>query len=467
MEKRFQKRGVILIVSSLILGVLLTLGAYFLNFTTTEFRITKSQDAATQTYYLAEAGINEAIWKLKNDPEWKNNFETPPTCSNWSASFSRNNTLLSNSSSSYQVQIQNSECARGEIVSTAFLSLPNGKTAQRVVKTKVFKAIGSLTGNSTIFSGGSSENITITASLVNVYDGNLFANNHLDINLLSNVDVYDNPSTEEPEGRALSVGNLTVSWFSTLDSLAKCAKNVCEGDCSGQGCPPPSASTPMIDFDSNDNNSYKKKALAKEGAGQCSVLCGGTPCSSKCVFTQTEFEELLWQIGKNGNMVLNNEITYVTGSIDLKGGRRLTVNGALVADGTINIGETECWVNKGQKDCGNNQITVSDPGQGKPSGILTKGKINFGFYSSSQKMEIVGLIYANDEIRIVSIPQIFRVTGGVIGRKVSIVSVWSSLNFYLNNSIISEGIWGGTQPPEGQKPPYSPVVTIEHWEEAY
>jgi len=465
MERDFQKKGVILIVSTILLGVLLILGAYFLNFTLTESKITKSQDAATQTYYLAEAGVNEAIWKLKNDPAWKDGFETPPGCSNWSASFSRNNTLLPKGS--YQVQIQNSDCARGEIISTAFLDLPNGKKAQRIVKTKVFKAVGALTGDSAIFSGGTSENITIIASLVNIYDGNLFANNHIDINLLSNVDVYDNAGTEELEGKAVAGGNLTVSWFSTLDSMARCAKNVCQGDCTGQGCPPASLSTPMIDFDSGDANSYKSKAIAKEAAGQCSVSCGGGECNKKCVFTQKEFEDLLWLVGKNGNLILNNEITYVTGSVDLKGGRSLTVNGALVADGTINIGESECWTNKGQKDCGNNQITVSDPGVGKPSGILTKGKINFGFYSSSRKIEIVGLVYANDEIRIVSIPQVFRVTGGVIGRKVSIVSILSSMNFYLNNSIISEGIWGGTKPPEGQKPPYSPVVTIEHWEEAY
>jgi len=466
MVKKFQKKGVILIISTLLLGVLLILATYFLNFTLTESKIVRSQNAASQAYYLAEAGINEAIWKLKNDPEWKNSFETAPACYNWSASFSRNNTLFPNSS--YQVQIQNSDCARGEIISTAFLNLPNGKIAQRIVKTKVFKAIGSLTGNSAVFSGGTSENITVTASLVNIYDGNLFANNHIDINLFSNVDVYDDPSTEELEGKAIAGGNLSVSWFSTLDALASCAKNVCQGDCSGQGCPPSSVSTPMIDFDSSDANSYKQKALAKEASGQCRVLCsGGVDCGHKCVFTQKEFEDLLWQTGNGGTLTLNNEITYVTGSVDLKGARRLIVNGALVTDGTISIGENECWVNKGKKDCGNNQITVSDPGTGKPSGILTKGKINFGFYSSYQTIEIVGLVYASDEIRIVSIPQIFRVTGGVLGRKVSIVSIWSSMNFYLNNSIISEGIWGGTSPPQGQKPPFSPVVTIEHWEEAY
>jgi len=465
MEKNFQEKGVILIVSVLILGVLLTLGAYFLTFTLTESRISKSQIAGIQDYYLAEAGVNEVIWKLKNDPVWKSNFETPPGCYNWSANFSRSNTLLPNSS--YQVQIQNSDCARGQIIATSSLNLALGKSAQRVVKTKVFKAIGSLTGDSAVFSGGTSENIDINASLVNVYNGNLFANNNLSIGLISNVDVYDNPDTENLEGKAVAGGNLTVSWLSSLDSLARCAKNVCQGDCTGQGCPPSIISMPMVDFDSNNDNSYKKKALAKEGLGQCSILCNQAQCSTKCVLTDSEFTDLLWQVGEEGTLTLNNEITYVTGSIDLKGARFLVVNGALVADGTISIGENQCWTNKGHKDCGNDQITVSDPGTGKPSGILTKGKINFGLYSSYHTMDIVGLVYANDEIRIVSVPQIFRVTGGVLGRKIAIVSVWASMNFYLDNTIITEGIWGGSKPPGGTTPPYSPVVTIEHWEESY
>jgi len=72
-----------------------------------------------------------------------------------------------------------------------------------------------------------------------------------------------------------------------------------------------------------------------------------------------------------------------------------------------------------------------------------------------------------DEIKIVSLPWSFEIVGGIISRKLSLTSAWSSFNIYLNNSIISEGIWAGPQPPEGEMPPYSPLVTIEHWEESY
>lgn len=464
-SKSFSKKGTVLIISVILLGLLLILGSYFLVFTLTEFRISNSQMTAAKTYYLAEAGVNEAIWRLKNDAGWKDNFETEPVCDTWSASFSRNDVLFPDSS--YQVQIENSSCARGEIVATSTLLLSGGKTSQRVVKTKVFKAIGSLTNDSPFFSGGSSENLDISASILNIHNGNLFSNNHTNIKWSSIVTISDDPETEPVEGKALSVGNIDVSSGSTLNSTAKCGKNLCVGDCSVEGCPVVSASMPSIDFDSEDANSYKNKAIAAEALNQCIVLCNGAPCETKCLFTDEEFSDLLWQVGENGTLTLNNNVTYVTGSIDLKGGRRLVVNGTLVADGTVNIGEVFCWSNQGEKDCNFNQITVNDPGVGIPSGLLTKSKINFGLYSSFQNIVIVGLIYANDEIRLVSSPFTLNLTGGLLGRKISLTSIWSILNVYLDNTIILEGIWGGPEPPGGGTPPYSPIVTIEHWEESY
>ncbi|HUV81348.1 MAG TPA: hypothetical protein VMW21_02450, partial [Patescibacteria group bacterium] len=195
--------------------------------------------------------------------------------------------------------------------------------------------------------------------------------------------------------------------------------------------------------------------------------CNGVQCSTQCVFTADEFEDLLWQIGLGGTLILNNKITYVTGIVNLKGGRKLEINGILVADRTVDIGKKDCWTKLGDKYCGFNQLTINDPGPGIPSGLLTKAKINFGLYSSLQNIEITGLIYANDEISLISLPQTFNLTGGLLGRKISIISGWQVINLYLDNTVIFEGAWGGPEPPEGEKPPYSPIVTIEHWEETY
>ena len=388
-----------------------------------------------------------------------------PTCYDWTDSFIRENTLFSGSS--YQVQIQNSNCARGQIIATSTLDFAKGKTAQRVVKTKVFKAIGSLTEDSGVLSGGSSENIDINATVLNVYDGNFSSNHNTNIKLFSNVSVFDNLATPQVEGKALANGNMTVSWSSQLNATATCAKDICQGDCLEEGCPVDSISMPMIDFDSDDPNSYKSQAYVAQDANQCSVWCGGAECDTKCVYTADDFEDLLWQVGEGGVLTLNNDITYVTGSIELRGERQLVVNGVLIADGTVDIGKKNCWTNHGQKHCGYNQITVNDPGAGIPSGLLTKAKMNFGWYSSFQKIDITGLIYATDELRMVSVPWNFTVVGGILARKVSFTSAWAVIDVYLDNTIIAEGIWGGPEPPIGETPPYSPIVTIEHWEKSY
>lgn len=463
-KKTYQERGIIIIIASLTLTLLLILGSYFLSFVVAESKISDSQVVATQAYYLAEAGVHEAIWKLKNDVVWQNGFQDSPGCYTWSANFSRSNVLIPNSS--YQVQIQNSACARGQITSLAKINLADGRIVQRELRVKVFKSIGSLTKDSAVLSGGTSENISVNFSDIDIYDGNLSCNNNLNA-LLSTINVHDNPlTTDILEGKVLVVNNIQ-KVVSSISGTGVCSKNICDGDCS-EGCPPLEvADMPSVDFDSANPKSYYNKAQVLESNNQCSVLCNGVQCDNNCIFTQSEFDDLLWQIGQGGTLTLNNGVTYVTGPIDLKGERKIIVNGILTADGTINIGESNCWTRQGDKDCGYDQITVNDPGENEPSGILSKGKINFGSYSAWQDINITGLVYSCDEMKLVSIPRIFQITGGLLARKMSFTSVWANVNIYLDNTIIAEGIWGEAEPPSGTDPPYSPIITIEHWEEAY
>jgi len=458
------EKGVIVIMASITLTLLLLLSYYFLNFTVAESKISEYQVNATQVYYLAEAGLNEAIWKLKYDPEWKSNFEEQPGCMTWSDSFLRSNTLLSNSS--YEVQIQNSDCARAQIISIAQLNLVDGRTVKRELRVKVFKAFGGLSENSGIFSGGNSENMSIQFSTINIYNGNLFSNKNLDIKFSSVVSAYDNLGTAEIEGKILAVNNIS-EVASSIVAVGICSDNVCDGDCSEEGCPPDGGDMPGINFNLEDTDSYYSRAQTLQGALQCSVLCDGVQCATDCIYSSDDFEDLLWQTGEGRTLTLNNEITYVTGGINLKGERSIVVNGILIAEGTVNIGEKHCWSRQGDKDCGYNQITINDPGLGKPSGLLTQAKVNFGPYFSSQDVDITGLIYAYDEIRIVSIPHNFNITGGILARKVSFTSSWLPVNIYLDNIIISEGVWGGSEPPSPGDLLYSPIVTIEHWEETY
>lgn len=495
---QIKQKGTVLVIAFLIMGVLMILGIYFLSFALTESRIAKSQTVGTQTYYLAEAGINEALWKLKydeteedGDVPWATCFVTSTAscgnCTSWSATFTRNTNLLVPNSTT-TVTIQNSECARGRITATSTIALPGGRSAQRVVETTVFKSLASPTDGAAIFSGGSSENIDIDFSKIKAY-GDLFSNHNLNIKWWSTVEVYDNATTVEAEGRILAVGNYNKSAGSTVSSTAICAKNICQTTstcrcveypekfqkCEENECPPKNISMPVVDFDSATSTSFKERASSTEAAGDCRVFCQqeeGSPyqCSTKCVFDDDEFEELLWEVGENGTLTLNTTTTpgivYVTGPVELRGGRHLVVNGALVADGTIDIGERYKWTKGGQKDEGYSQITVNRPTATTTAGLLTKAKINMGLYSSFTTTSITGVIYANDETRLVSLPKSFKVIGGIIARKLSFISVWEWFNFFVDNEIILYGL-GYRIDGKTVKPEYSPIITVEHWEETY
>lgn len=436
---RFSNLNFISIIALVTLSLLLLLGIYFVMFTLTESKMSQSYDTTTKAYYLAEAGINEAIWKLKNDDTttdgdeaWKDNFITEPGCNNWFATFERTGILLPDSS--YTVTIQNTSCARGEIVSIANITLPAGQVSQRIIKTTVFKALNpDPVEDSAVFTGGPSEVITVRSSVLNIYYGHLFSNNNMIIRSGSNVSLYDDGGTPELEGQAMAVANLTITG-STLNSTARCAKNICDAACTK--CPPDLISMPMIDFDSPAPESYKSRAEAL-----------GT------VYTSSEFEDLLWN---NQNLTLNNEVTYVTGAIELRGGQVLNVNeGVLASDGSITIGERRCWTrSKTESRCGDSKITITHT-ENVAAGIISKDTISVGSYTL--QMDIVGLIYATDKLDLIGLPETLTITGGMMARKISIISVSQGITTY-DDTIVREVIG---------EPLYSPIVTVEHWEESY
>lgn len=495
MQRDFQKRGVILIVSTLILGVLLILGAYFLSFTLTESKITKSQDVATQTYYLAEAGINEAIWKLKydnteedGDDPWAVCFisSTAPCtgCDNWSATFTTSTAELV-LNSSITVTIENSECGRGRITATSTITLSSGKTAQRVVKTSIFKALGSLTAKSVLFAGANTGESSLEDLTIYVHNGNIAVRGDFRVEH-STLKVYDDADPESQTGLILAGKKIYISG-SSITASSTCSTSTCGGFCptnpddycpfGGGGCPctklPP---LPAVDFNSTSSSSYYQKAKTAQENGQCEVegkdKHGHTFTSPSCIFTYDGFRSLLDKIGSGETLTLKYKAsalatsTYyiVGGGFNLIGGRNLQVNGVLVTEGTVNIGTD---FSGGGCSNGWSQLTISHS-TSTPSGLFTTRKIYFGpcaTYPWGGPTTLTGLIYALEELNIEDVMGEYKITGGIITNKFTIHA--KKYDLYLDDDIIEEGIWGGPKLLGEEKPLYSPVVTIEHWEEAY
>ena len=435
---RNSQKGSIIIAALIIVALFIFMAAYFLSFILTDFKISKSESYAYQTYYLAEAGINEAIWKLKNETinpgEWGYDFIHNDI---WQATMSRNDVFFNGGS--YEVQIQNITKANAIIMSTAKFILSDGRVNQRIIKAKVFKAIDDPLQDKPVFTGGPSEDMTFTLANINIYNGDLFCNNNLHVNA-TNITVNDGRNIEV-------VNNLNQNTFG-YDLLATAIHaehcNCLPGSNCESLCIPPGISPvgmPSIDFDSNIAGSYKERA---EIGGQ--------------IFTQNEFEDLLWNNLINNSTTVLNGITYVTGKINIRGGIDLEINGVLIADQSIEIANYDCWTRSGETRCGNNSIIINNSGGTPlpPSGLLTKKNLIIGSYLD--QFSIQGLIYTTDKIDIINVSTIdMNIVGGIVGRKFFVNNVLN-LNIIYNQEIVLAGFTDTG---------FSPVVTIEHWEESY
>lgn len=391
------KNGVALLITIFIMFLILSLSVYVLNFSTTESKIADSQVRGNKTYYLAEAGIQEMVWKLKNDAAYKNNFETDPL---WTASFTRSNPFGADSGS-YTVAIANTSLAHGNVISTGSINI-NGKISQRIIKTYIYRALGqSGIGSSASFSDG---NVDISSSNVNYTGGNAHSNGVFNINGASNVNV---------QADLEAVGNYNKNQNSTV---------IVGGATHAANYPPAAVeiTMPAVDFDSNDSSSMKNRATI--------------------YYTPDQFEDL---IENNPSLTLNG-IIYVSGHTEIEDNINLTINGLLVVNGNLEI-----------EDITN--LTVNSA-TGTPSGIMTNGKMKFK--DDFGNININGVLYSSAQLTIedADAGQNFTINGGTASRKLTISNSSRTINIIFNNQVLTD-----TLAPA----PFSPVLTVDHWEEEY
>lgn len=391
-------RGVALLLAVLLMSLVLFLMIYYFNSSLSENKIAISQTSGEKTYYLAESGIAEMIWKLKNDQAYSDNFVT---IDNWSDSFTRNNPFGANSGS-YTVSIANSSKAHADIISTGSINV-NGKTSQRVIKTKIYKALGQTSiGSSAAFADG---NVDISSSNVNFINGDAYSNGNFIVNGASDLNIAGNLS---------AVGNYNKNWQATV-SIG--------GATNAANFPPaaPVMDMPAVDFDSAATSSLKNIA--------------------DTIYTESQFRTLLQN---NPNLTLNG-IIYVIGEVEIKDPINLTINGLLVTSKEF------------KTESSGINITVNNA-TGSPSGIMSKSKIEFE--NNVGNVNINGVLYAADQLEIKNIQNAgdFNINGGMASRKLSITGTQREINITHNNDILVQA-FGATE--------FSPVIVVEHWEEEY
>lgn len=404
-----QKRGFALFVVIIIMVVLGIMTTLLITIVLSEYKVSKSQEAGTGAFYVAEAGVEEVVWKVQNNSTYKDNLEDG-TFTDANGDFSRND--IFGAGTSYEVSVRSTDRGAATITSTGTYQLAN-QNSQRVIKTKIFKALNpNPIGNNSLFT---SDDIDILMSIVNFYDGGIFSN--------EDIDVPGPASRVNVEGNASAVGSIHLNG----DSLVAESYNATNY--------PPAADPidfPMVDFDELKAN-------------------------ADAIYTKDEFEDLMWA---NPDLTLNNDITYITMSptdfLNIQGGQSITTNGVIVIDGGLKYGVHLCWNGgPGPRRCGLSNLTVNHT-VGKASGFLVKGDLDFDMFVGDINIE--GLLYAYDELTITSVTNSFNVHGGFIARRFFCVSVWQAVNVYFDEEIVGIGLGN---------PEFSPIVQVEHWEEEY
>jgi len=422
LNSQFRKSGFVLISVIVIMAVMAAMMFFFSDALFSEQAIAQNQKSATICFHLAEAGVQEAIWRIQNDATAKNNFLNT---TDGLTTFSHDSIMPS---ASYEVSIQNK--AKGLATVTGIGYFRTGlKRAKRVVTTEVARATtpppfnydsAILTGNST-----GEEDITLTAIELNITGSHM-------------VDHDNNPLTpqvEKPWGSLISDRDI---WFSfskinvAKDILAKRnLLNIFSNITVGGEIADHVIETyfmPTIDVTSEEPNSYKNLAQAQNQ-----------------YFDSQEFTKLL----KNGPQTFNG-VVYVAGrsGITIDSNQSLTVNGMLVAEGSVDVGKP---TKKG--------TLIINHVDNKPSGVIALNKFNAWAYST---INIEGLVYIGDRFAVDPYYSLnskdINIEGGILARRFSGNGL-RTINIDFNQDYINQAL----QPNSNE----TPVIQVQHWEEEY
>ncbi len=395
-----EQRGFVLVMSVLILTTMLVIGSYLISIASSENKIANVQFLASKNYYLAETGINEMIWKIQNNEATGDAFLAGTL---GSANDINETNIFGDNSAAYQVAARNTVAGEAWITATSTYQI-GGNTSQRVVKSYIAQATGSSSQwQFSTFAGGQGSQ----------QNGN-FVFKGSGIVLTANGGRMHANQVFKVQGAEVVVNDGAVTSSNVIDIVAggKLTLNN-----SYQDAPTSTVDMLIIDFDSDDPNSWENRATA--------------------TYTRNQFRNLPSDTTLTG-------IIYVTGDAEIIG-KNFTINGVLVSVGNIVINNS-----------GKTLIVNADLTNG--GGILAKENVTIT--TSGGLMEVDGLIYSAKKLQITSAGTDFTINGSATGFDAEITA--------SGGSIILNYVPLNFQPvADPYHNPAAPVIQINHWEEQY
>lgn len=413
-------KGYALISVIVIMMVLLAITLYLADALFTELTISRNQKSATVAFHLAEAGIQEAIWRIQFDPTTRNSFLNT---TNGETTFNHNPALLTNGS--FEVTIKNTAEASADITSFGYYQI-GLKQAQRRILVKVTTATGNppydLYG--AILTGGASgeEDITITNTTLNITGSEMIDHDNDPLtpdqltpvaSLISNRDIWFTDSTVN-----IAKDIIAKRDYRDISSDVTLGGTIKENDTGDY-------EMPEIDVTSEETDSYKSLAQAQNQ-----------------YFDDQTFADML----DDGSLNFTG-VVYVAGGsgISINSNRSLSVTGVLVSEGSIDVGKPN--------QAGT--LTINHSGD-NPSGVIALNKLTV---HSGGQVTIDGLVYIGDRFSFdPSASKTIDIEGGVLARRFS-GNGPRTVNIELNRAWINQVLQ--------QTPDETPIIQTQYWEEEY
>jgi|GEM_PF-851255 len=409
------KNGYVTIVVLILMMVLVAAIYFYAHSLFSELTIARNNKGAAVAFSLAEAGVQEAIYRVQYDSSTRDKFMNS---SDGETTFSHTPALLSQGG--YSVTIQNNAKASAIVTSVGTYQIGALRTARREIKVGIAQADTPppYPYDGGIYASGSGAGSSIADTdfwyaPVKIYNGGILSNRDINFKFGTIVNVE----------KSVEAGDDVVNQQSTVNCSCLIED---DGDpetpqCSDNpGCVPlegaPAKDIPAIDFES-----YKTQAKNQ----------------NQYFTSQKDFKDL---IPKSGSRTFSG-VVFIDGPLDIDWARTITMNGVIAASGSITITLGQLFVNL--------------PPGGGPSGVLSTRDVVIGTDGNFQG---TGLIYAGDRTEIdSSIPYTLNLTGGIISRR-TWVSGFRTVNIHFDSNVVNTTLAHPTE---------TPVIEINHWEEEY
>jgi len=411
--KLSQKNGYTLLIVLIVMSILLTTAYFFSEGLFTDLVIARNNKGASAAFSLAEAGVQEAIYRIQYDEIPGGAKEKFMNSVDGLTSFNHDPALIANGS--YSVSIQNNAKRSAVVTAVGYYQIGLGRTAQRQVKVSVAQApLLPSDFDAGIFTTGkageSNADVDIWSATVNLFAGSLLSNRDVNLKFGSTTQIE---STVETGDKVTVPGGSTLKCNCSISGAPACATS--------PSCVPAEDVTertiPSIDF-----NAWKQKAIGE----------------SHYYATQQQFKNAVLPAGAETNLTGNY---YIDGSLDIDHDRILHLNGVLAAAGSIDITP--------------GQLTLNPSTADQASGVFTQRDFIVG---TSGNIGGTGLIYAADRVQIdTSITHQVDFIGGFISRRTWFTG-FRVINITFDKIIVSNSLINPTE---------TPIIEINHWEEEY